>query len=295
MICEHLDVAKWDRRLLLFRWAGFPPPMWKRRTDATPAPVQSWSPPAAGVLPGRSLHPLRQSFPNKRKKKETVTGGKAVNPPPTSPPLKNWKKNLLWSCSHAEQTSNHMFPEHPAISHLSTAPATPQEPSGSATSLPPLVSVPSFPLTLRYVPRRQTYVDTNAAKKLFLGIKTKERSTEVLFSPQTAVETFAYFSNFQPLNWCAWYLNVTAENGLEWFERCDPCRQNRALFACMRVETVAVLVPETVLMTAASTGGLKILTSTLLKPWTSTLLYPFRVPAIKCNRFGKYSFLFSMH
>lgn len=94
---------------------------------------------------------------------------------------------------------------------------------------------------------------------------TKEPSTWGLFFSRTAVETSAYFSNFQTLNWCAWYLNVTAANRLEQFERCDPCRQNRALFACMHAVTVAVLMLETTPTTAASTGGLKVLTSILLK------------------------------
>lgn len=40
---------------------------------------------------------------------------------------------------------------------------------------------------------------------------------------------------------------------------------------------------ETMPTIAASTGGLKIVTSTLLKPWTSTLLYLFSIPAINCN------------
>lgn len=151
VVREDVDVAKRDHLLLLLRWAGFPPPMWKRRTDATSAPVPNWPPPAAAMLLGSSLSSL------------LVT---AVR---------------LTSTLMMLQTQQHMA---------------------------------------------------------ILGRTEHKRAST---PPPTTVETSAYFSNFQPLKWCAWYLNVTAENGLEPLERCGPSphpppRQKRALFACMRVE-----------------------------------------------------------
>lgn len=70
------------------------------------------------------------------------------------------------------------------MSRLSAAPAAPQDALGSATSPPPLVSVPSFPLTSNYYPRMvQTSGDTDGADIAILrGRKPKERRTEGLFS-----------------------------------------------------------------------------------------------------------------
>lgn len=102
------------------------------------------------------------------KKPETLTEWKRWPPTPTSPKkipliLPSRRTDVK---SHVPGASRHISPLH-----------GPGSPSGlSGKSLPPLVSISSFPLTLHYIPRHQTYVVTDAADITARGYSWKKKT-----------------------------------------------------------------------------------------------------------------------
>lgn len=195
------------------------------------APVQSWPSPACSasckmLLSEKTPEPMKWKrqctpFPHKKPPKQLDSH------PPTS--------------SRTEQMSARMFPERHAISCPSAASSAPL-PRGrfgkhSAQKSPRhhlsscLLLRSSRIAAEDVVPRCRTYIDGRGASvpgRSRCCWRTRlwpflEKSTETKHTFRNCCwDSCLIFSHFQPFNWCMWYLNVTAENGPEPFERRDP-------------------------------------------------------------------------
>lgn len=146
MSCLH--VAKWNPVLLLLRWAGSPPPMWKRRTDFAQRTASAQRPFKADRLQRPQLFSASCKLFHLIKPQKLWLKWKRQCPPPQSCRL-----------TDSEQMSTHMLPERCAISRLPLR--THREVQCPEKSPPPAVLGPSFPLTLHQ--SFQTYVECHCA------------------------------------------------------------------------------------------------------------------------------------
>lgn len=221
MWCLH--VAKWNPVLLLVRWAGSPPPMWKRRSDFAQRTASAQRPVKADRLQRPQLFAASIKLVHLIKSQKLWLKWKRQCRPPPHPPAQ--------SCplTDSEQMSTHMLPECRAISRLPLR--THREVQCPEKSPPPAVLVPSFPLTL---PQSfQTHVECHRASVPGRSWRCWWSSTRPPLEQDRNEAHKGFCFIFLPLNWCVWYLNVTAEKGWSCLKDVTPPHSlQQVLFEC---------------------------------------------------------------